>query len=158
MNVQNPVEAICHCGAVHLVAASVPEKVTSCNCTICHAYGHICAYYSVKDVVITGDTQTYVHGDKQIAFHRCCNCGCITHWVGIDPNSESDRMAINARLMPREVLSRARVRHFDGLISWSYRDDHKMFARQDICCNLQPVLVSQSEKLIDDLEEEKEGL
>ena len=64
-----------------------------------------------------------------LAFHRCVNCGCITHWAGIDPKSESDRMAINARLMPRDVLELARVRHFDGLNSWTYRDDDKCFTR-----------------------------
>lgn len=93
------------------------------------------------DVKIEGNTHTYSHGDKMLAFHRCRDCGCITHWLGIDPTSSSDRMAVNARLMPREVLSQARVRHFDGLDSWTYKDDGEAesFERRDINCNLRPM-------------------
>jgi hypothetical protein len=129
------VEAVCHCGLVKITAPN-PEKVTSCNCSICHAYGHICAYYSASELLIVGDTQTYVHGDGCIAFHRCANCGCVTHWIGIDPTSTSDRMAVNARLMPRSVLSQVRVRHFDGLDTWKFRDEEESFERRDINCNL----------------------
>jgi hypothetical protein len=32
-------------------------------------------------------------------------------------------MGINARLMAREVLALARVRHLDGADSWTYRDE-----------------------------------
>ena len=135
-SISSAVEAVCHCGLVKITANSAPEKVTSCNCSICHAYGHICAYYSDKDVTVVGDTHTYSHGDMMIAFHRCVNCGCITHWKGIDPNSDSDRMAVNARLMPREVLSAARVRHFDGFDTWKYRDEEESFERRDINCNI----------------------
>lgn len=130
------VQAVCHCGLVKISVPCAPPKVTSCNCSICHAYGHICAYYSEKDVTISGDTHIYSHGDMLIAFHRCVNCGCVTHWLGIDPTPESDRMAVNARLMPRDVLSAALVRHFDGFDTWGFRDEDKPFERKDISCNL----------------------
>lgn len=71
-----------------------------------------------------------------IAFHRCVHCGCNTHWLGIDASSDSDRMAVNARLMPREVLSAAIVRHFDGFETWTIRDEGDSFERRDINCNL----------------------
>jgi len=130
------VEAVCHCGQVRIVAPAAPEKLTSCNCSLCHAYGHICAYYSEKDVIITGDTHTYSYGDRGIAFHRCSACGCHTHWLGIDPTSTSDRMALNARLLPRAVLQAGSVRHFDGLDSWTFRDAEQGFERRDIGCNI----------------------
>lgn len=75
------VEAKCHCGQVKIIAPYSPLKVTSCNCSICHAYGHICAYYSDKEVIITGETHTYSHGDRGIAFHRCINCGCHVSYI-----------------------------------------------------------------------------
>ena len=120
------VEASCHCGAVRLVVPHAPETVTSCTCTYCHAMGHLCAYYSEADVQLPakGLTHTYMHGDKGIVFHRCVQCGGQTHWVGADPaQSGSDRMAINARLLPRSLLAAARVRRFDGLDTWTTLDE-----------------------------------
>jgi len=87
-------------------------------------------------VIITGDTHTYSYGDRGIAFHRCSACGCHTHWLGIDPTSTSDRMALNARLLPRAVLQAGSVRHFDGLDSWTFRDAEQGFERRDIGCNI----------------------
>jgi hypothetical protein len=51
-------------------------------------------------------------GDKDLEFHRCRTCGCITHWSSVD--SSYTRMGVNARLMAPEVLSATPVRHFDG--------------------------------------------
>ncbi len=121
-----PIAVACHCGAVKLVVPHAPATVTSCNCSLCHAYGHICAYYSQSAMISMPAmelTQIYVLGDKGIAFHRCIHCGCQTHWVGIDPDSTTDRMAVNARLMPRDVLAAAKVRRFDGWDTWQVLDE-----------------------------------
>jgi hypothetical protein len=129
-------QAVCHCGQVSLcIIAAMPATITSCNCSVCHAYGHIMAYFKESEVTVTGDTDTYVHGDKMLAFHRCKNCGCHTHWKSIDETSESDRMGVNSRLLPRDILTQARVRHFDGYDTWAQRDVEKPFVRQDINCN-----------------------
>ena len=126
------IEAVCHCGAVRLSVPEAPTSVTSCNCTLCHAYGALWAYYSDADVCLPAAelTQRYSHGDKMIAFHRCSNCGCTTHWVGLDAaggaterSSNAGRMAINARLLPRAVLQGASVRALDGLESWRVMDE-----------------------------------
>jgi hypothetical protein len=93
------------------------------------------AYFREPEVAISGDTDIYVHGDKMLAFHRCKNCGCPTHWLSIDESSESDRMGVNARLLPRGVLAQARVRHFDGFDTWEQRDAAEPFERRDIGCN-----------------------
>ena len=57
-------------------------------------------------------TDVYMWGGRSIGFHRCRNCGCVSHWVAFDP--EVDVMGVNARLMDPEVLAAARVRHSDG--------------------------------------------
>jgi hypothetical protein len=51
-----------------------------------------------------------------LVLHRCKVCGCITHWLAV--KRDHDRMGVNARLMPPEVLAKARVRRFDGADTW----------------------------------------
>jgi hypothetical protein len=57
-------------------------------------------------------TDAYLWGDGTLEFHRCQNCGCVSHWVAVDPGA--DRMGVNARLMDLEVLAAARVRYSAG--------------------------------------------
>ena len=115
------IEASCHCGAVRIEIALAPEVVTSCNCSICRRLGTMAAYYSPRDVKVQGDTVTYIWGDRMLVFHRCKICGCHTHSTPVDP--ESDRMSVNARLLPPDILAQARVRHFDGADTWTFLDD-----------------------------------
>ncbi|MEI6439158.1 MAG: GFA family protein [Alphaproteobacteria bacterium] len=108
------VEASCHCGSVRMALAVAPETVTDCNCSICRRYGVLWAYYepgSVDFLAPTGPTDTYEWGDRMLTFHRCRTCGCITHWADRDPSY--DRMGVNARLLPLDVLSAAQVLHLD---------------------------------------------
>jgi hypothetical protein len=114
------ITASCHCGAVQLEIESAPATVTDCNCTICRRYGVLWAYYSPTKVSISGATDTYTCGDKMLAFHRCTNCGCVTHWAGFD--ASRDRMGVNARLMEPDVVAAVRVRHLDGAVTWEYLD------------------------------------
>jgi hypothetical protein len=79
------------------------------------------AYYAPKDVKIlapAGATDTYLWGERSLAFHRCKNCGCVTHWAAVDPTVE--RMGINARLMDPEVLRPLRIRKLDGATTFRY--------------------------------------
>ncbi|HJW40688.1 MAG TPA: GFA family protein [Rhizomicrobium sp.] len=111
------VEGSCHCGKVRIEIDTAPEQVTDCNCSICRRYGTLWAYYSPKQVHITEDvaTHTYQWNDRMLYFHRCAECGCVTHWSPVDPSR--DRMGINARLLAPPVLAAARVHHTDGA-SW----------------------------------------
>jgi hypothetical protein len=115
------IEATCHCGAITLTVANVPTEVTECTCSICRRYGALWAYYALSDVTITGGpTDTYIWDDRSISFHRCNQCGCVTHWW---PETRSeDRMGVNARLMDLATLKAARVRHLDGAVSERYLD------------------------------------
>ncbi|MCY1014492.1 GFA family protein [Pyxidicoccus sp. MSG2] len=115
--------ATCHCGRVSIEVQTEPTQVTDCNCSICRRYGVLWAYYSLQQVRVRteGSAQdTYQWGEQKIAFHRCAHCGCVSHWAALDP--ARDRMGVNARLMPLELLSRVRVRHLDGAGTELYRD------------------------------------
>jgi hypothetical protein len=114
------IESSCVCGAVRLAISLAPDELLDCNCSICRRYGALWAYYSLEDVIVPGGlTDTFTRGAKKIEFHRCKICGCVTHWLPIDPR---DRMGVNARLMDPEVVASARVRHLDGANTWKYLD------------------------------------
>jgi hypothetical protein len=111
----------CHCGAVSVTIASAPSTITDCNCTICRRYGTRWAYFSPKDVTITGATDVYTHGEKRIEFHRCRACGCVTHWAPADKSH--DRMGVNCTMMEPAAIAGVRVRRLDGLDTWKYLDE-----------------------------------
>jgi hypothetical protein len=118
------IEASCHCGSVKLEILSAPEEVTDCNCSICRRYGVLWAYYApahVRIIATEGGTESYRRGDKSIGFHRCQNCGCITHWAAVE--QPAARMGVNARLMAPEVLAAARRRRLDGADTWKYLEE-----------------------------------
>jgi hypothetical protein len=109
------IEASCHCGAVRFAVESAPDEVNDCNCSICRRYGTLWAYYHPQQVRFgteNGPTDIYVWGDRTLEFHRCRTCGCITHWSAVDRAHE--RMGVNARLMPPEVLAAIPMFHGDG--------------------------------------------
>jgi hypothetical protein len=108
------IEGSCHCGRIKLQIDVAPDQVTDCNCSICRRYGTLWAYYSPKQVRITEavPTQIYMWDERSLAFHRCAECGCVTHWSAVEPGH--DRMGVNARLLVPEILAAAHVRHFDG--------------------------------------------
>jgi hypothetical protein len=116
------IEGSCHCGRVKTELPEPPETVTDCNCSICRRYGVLWVYYPLDQVHVTGGrTDVYMWDDKSIEFHRCTNCGCVTHWAPVDPALK--RMGVNARLMTPEVVARAQVRHLDGAVTERYLDD-----------------------------------
>ena len=109
------IESSCHCGAVRLEVEEAPKEVNSCGCSICRRYGTLWAYYSPARVRITppeGATDIYMWNGREIEFHRCKDCGCVTHWAPVDKTV--DRMGVNARLMAPKVLAQAKVRVSKG--------------------------------------------
>ena len=102
-----PVVARCHCGAVTLTLGAPPTQITHCNCSLCRSYGVLWAYYAKADVQIDAGTptQSYAWNGKNVDFHRCANCGCITHWW---PRKDSrNRVGINARLLDPRLIEAA---------------------------------------------------
>ena len=117
------VHASCHCGAVRLEIDTPPAEVTECNCSICRRYGVLWAYYRPRQVRLDppdAATDLYMWDDRSIGFHRCRNCGCVTHWAPVDP--AVDRMGVNARLLDPAVTAQWRVRHLDGAGTEEYVD------------------------------------
>ena len=115
--------AACHCGAVSIGFVEPPREVTECNCSLCRSYGVLWAYVDVGELEIPSDpalTDTYAWNGRNVDFHRCRNCGCVTHWIPRD--LARTRRGVNARLLPPEILARARVRHRDGAGSGEYLD------------------------------------
>lgn len=109
--------ASCHCGAVHLELDRPPKEITECNCSICRRYGVLWAYYVPGEVRINRNAPTdiYMWDDRSIEFHRCGECGCVTHWSPV--NTATQRMGINARLLDPEIVRQAALRHLDGAVS-----------------------------------------
>ena len=120
------IEAVCLCGAVRIEAPSAPAMVTSCNCEACRRLGTLWAYYPADQVRITGETVGYARRDvpgqdePRLAFHHCVTCGCATHWASLN---DVNRMGINARLMPAQVLAAIPVERLDGARTWEIVED-----------------------------------
>ena len=111
------IEGSCHCGAVHWRFDGAAESVTSCNCTVCRRYGVLWAYdWEGEGIHVMGATRAYIRGDRQLEFHFCPVCGCVTHWRAIEAGKDGRRrIAVNVRLTEPEAVARIPLRRFDGL-------------------------------------------
>ena len=111
-----PVKAACHCTAVRLELAYRPDWVLDCNCTICRRYGALWTYPAAGEVrVVQGEnkTDTYIWGDGELAFHRCVECGCVTHFAGV--HEDPPRIyGVNTRMMPTLDPAKVQVRQKDN--------------------------------------------
>lgn len=119
------IESSCHCGKLKLeISAEMPDTLLSCNCSTCRRYAGLMVYFNpsvVKIIAEPSDMHEYSWGDKCLAFVRCSNCGCFSHWRSLDP-AHMDRMGINARLFTNVDISKIQIRHFDGADTWKYLD------------------------------------
>ena len=116
------ITATCHCGNIRIETSRKPSVMRECNCSICRRYGAIWAYYSRKTVKISskpGTTSAYLWRDRVIEFYHCNVCGCITHYEGADKR-EGSRVAVNARMLPPEIISDIPIKLFDGADTWKY--------------------------------------
>lgn len=115
------IDGCCHCGKTEWTFAALPDSATACNCTVCRRYGALWAYDWVDGLIATrGRTRAYLRGDREIAFHFCPECGCVTWWRGAAPDGDGrTRLAVNLR-MAREpaAIGAIPIRHFDGLDHW----------------------------------------
>jgi len=117
------IEASCHCGAIRMEIADKPQRVTSCNCSICRRLGALWAYYHPDQVRFTagaGITVPYAHGEQCLTLCRCATCGCVTHWQPI--GSVRNRMGVNFRNFDPSVIDSTRVRRLDGADTWKFLD------------------------------------
>jgi hypothetical protein len=116
--------ATCHCGAVKIEMSGMPDSVTQCTCSICRRYGARWAYCTRKTAIVTSApdaTTAYLWGDREIEFHHCRICGCLTHYESVEKTDDS-RIAVNARMLPPGDMEGVRIRTFDGADTWKYLD------------------------------------
>ena len=109
------VVATCHCGAIEIRLPAAPAEVTHCNCSLCRRYGVLWAYFPITEIVVGPrplSTDTYAWNGRNVDFHRCATCGCVTHWL--PRNAGRDRMGINARLLDPAILATATVLYKDS--------------------------------------------
>jgi hypothetical protein len=114
------IKATCHCGAVSIAIPSQPEAVTNCNCSVCRRYGALWAYYPAEEVEVKANDaalQEYTRGSRSIAFVRCGNCGCVTHWRPLPGKRKSSRMGVNVRMFEPEALGRFKIKLLDGALT-----------------------------------------
>lgn len=108
-----PISLHCHCKAITLTIPNLPRHLNECHCSICRRYGVQWGYFDASQVTITTTepdaTETYVWGDKEITFHRCRKCGCVTHWLPIDESL--NRLGVNGRLLEKKDLEKLAVKH-----------------------------------------------
>lgn len=107
----------CHCEKTKWSFDLPLESVTACNCTVCRRYGVLWAYgYENEGVQLSGPTQIYMRGNKNIEFHFCGNCGCVMAWrlSRIDEKGQR-RLAVNLRMIddPKKIEALP-IDHFDG--------------------------------------------
>lgn len=103
----------CHCGEVRLELGFIPQEVAECNCSICRRYSASWGYFSPDNVSTKGKTDFYCWGDKEVEFHRCSYCGCLTHYITTEKCSERI-FAVNMKLASETMLSQVKVRKIDG--------------------------------------------
>ena len=104
----------CHCGAIRLTFPPLRAPANECLCSICRRYGALWAYYKPHEVEVEGETEAYVWGKKQLAYNRCKNCGCMTHYSVVKPEETEPRIVVNCRMMEREGFERLESEQSDG--------------------------------------------
>lgn len=110
------VTSYCHCTAISLTFPTPTVPLNSCICSICSRYSALWAYYLPSEVTITpssGATDLYTWKDKDMEFHRCKTCGCVTHWQPADMVAHQT-IAVNCRMLERSVLDGMEVRRSEG--------------------------------------------
>jgi hypothetical protein len=105
----------CHCESIRIKVDVLPTYLNQCHCSVCRRYGTLWGYYRPDQVhLLCGPdaTEAYSWNGRNLEFHRCRSCGCVTHWTSTDRNAT--RMAINARLLDPSDLAAVPVRQSDG--------------------------------------------
>lgn len=118
------IKGSCHCGAVSFAYLGRPERLVSCNCSICRRLRPLLAHGTSNNISIQAAedaTLAYVQGDKLLAYHSCRICGCTTHWDSVAAESPRN-MAVNMALADPEDIADIPIRHFDGAVAWRFID------------------------------------
>lgn len=116
--------ASCHCGAVRVEIAALPDYIHECNCSLCTKTGARWGYFGPEQVSVAGETRGYARADKpdpaaEIRF--CPACGSTTHFV-LTPSAVAKfgntLMGVNLRLADEHDLAGVELRYPYGR-AWS---------------------------------------
>jgi len=69
----------------------------------------------------SGRAAGFQAGPCAIATFQCATCGCATHWEPLTPQAGA-RLGINMRNFEPAQVGDARLRRFDGAVTWTYLD------------------------------------
>lgn len=110
-------EGSCHCGAVKFdVAMAKPEKVFTCNCSICSRAGWLLAFVPAKDFTLKQGKDAlgeYQFHKREIHHTFCKTCGIHSFSHGKDKQGQ-DTYSINTRCIPALEATKLPVQEFDG--------------------------------------------
>lgn len=123
------VTATCHCGGTRIEIDEAPTRVTQCTCTFCSKTGALWAYYRPEEPRIVADEHRamYSASDNINRHYFCAKCGCRTYslspdWSLTTPDDpampETQRIAINARLLDDVDLASLEIEVLDGRNLW----------------------------------------
>lgn len=121
-------KAACHCTNVRFEIEELPGWVLDCNCTLCRRYGAIWAYPEPGKVnMISGETDVYAWQEgEHLDFHRCANCGCMTHMVAVNKEGKQQLYGINVRMIPTLDPATVELRQVDhGYTGWFWTHAEK---------------------------------
>jgi hypothetical protein len=113
-------KATCHCGAVTIEVNDLPERLISCNCSICRRYSALWGHLTRATAKVSygpGAASAYLCNDHVIEFYHCNNCGCVTHYESVNTGLD-ERLSINFRMFDHKDIEALEVRYFDGAVSW----------------------------------------
>lgn len=113
----------CHCNSIEIEIKETPERLLSCNCSICHRYGSLWGYYPQEEVTISTSAEIgeYCRESANLIFCHCTRCGCLTHYKS-GPEAQERVYGLNFRMAPRSETEKLPVRRFDGADSWQFLD------------------------------------
>lgn len=112
----------CHCGAIRLELQQAPERLVSCNCSVCRRYRALWFHLLPEKVRISGETVTYSRSPNKLAFHCCPACHCLTHWSPLIEQPGDPWMAVNMAMFDPALVADLPRRKFDGAETWKFID------------------------------------
>ncbi len=110
-------EGGCHCGAVRFRVIVDKHEADDCNCSICRKKGflHLIVAPEKFTLLSGAEVLTTYSFNTHIAKHTFCRiCGIHPFYR---PRSHPEAIDVNIRCLDGDVLSRFKLRFFDG-VNW----------------------------------------
>jgi len=93
----------CDCGKVTISIPELPQEINKCPCDYCSRVVARWGYFAAGTTAVKGATDTYRRSSNTIEFHRCCECGVVTHWI--DPTGGVRHMGVHMANFDQSILA-----------------------------------------------------